>query len=46
MISEIEYTGPDPRDEPRCEIHDCPLVRGECPECKAEEVADDEDSNT
>jgi hypothetical protein len=41
MISEIEYTGPDPRDEPRCPVHDCPLVRGECPACRDEAKAED-----
>lgn len=41
MVSEAEMTGPDPADEPRCEIHQIPLIKGECPACKAEDQADD-----
>lgn len=46
MISDLEYSGPPPAHEPRCEIHDCALVKGECPQCRDEERAEEADSTT
>lgn len=41
MISDLEYSGPPPEWEPRCEDHGCQLVNGECPLCNDEARAED-----
>lgn len=42
MISECDYTGPPPREEPACEQHpNTRLEDGECPVCREEAKADE-----
>ena len=42
MISELEYSGPPPSAEPKCDLHGCHFDKhGECPVCRDEARARD-----